>query len=99
RTQIRHSSLYCSLTCHYGGNGFSIFLGFSSRKQLRKTKIEDFQPSLWCEHDVFRLQISMDNSSFMRRSESIGQLSSKIQDSFDRNRTFRQLLAQRFARY
>jgi hypothetical protein len=65
--------------------------------ELSQTEIEDFDAPVFGEKDVFRLEITMDDSSIMSGCQPMGNVDTHIDGFVQAHLGTLQTLAQRFA--
>ena len=66
-------------------------------EQLGEAEVQDLHRAIRSQLDVRRLEIAVDDASFMRRLERLGDLTGDRQSLVDRNRTVGDAIRDRFA--
>jgi hypothetical protein len=79
------------LRCEWSG----CFLPLGRREGLREAEVENLDQLVAGDHDVRRLDVTVDDSGGMRFGQSVGDLRRKANDAVDRHRTVGDDVAQR----
>ena len=65
--------------------------------ELRQSEIEDLHPPVFCEEDVFRFEIAMNDSGIVGSAEAACNLDAQVERLTQPQRAFAQAFAQGFA--